>query len=86
MSHVIYEIRCSCKGCVLPNPAYIGHTRNTLKTKLTQHGQNSAIVEHMINVHNRTSRTLEDLADNVKIVKQIREHRELSIYEALTIL
>ena len=29
---------------------------------------------------------MEDLADNVKIVKQIREYRKLSIYEALTIL
>ena len=40
----------------------------------------------MTNVHNNTTLTLEDLADKVKIVKQIREHRKLSIYEALTIL
>ena len=40
----------------------------------------------MTNVHNNTTLTLEDLADKVKIVKQIREHRKLAIYEALTIL
>ena len=29
---------------------------------------------------------MQDLADKVTIVKQIREHRKLSIYEVLTIL
>ena len=76
MSHVIYEIKCPRGDYVLPNPSYIGQTRNTLKTRLTQHRQNGAIVEHMTNVHNNTTLTLEDLADKVKIVKQIRELRK----------
>ena len=30
--------------------------------------------------------TLEDLADNAKIVTQLREYKKLAIYEALTML
>ena len=40
----------------------------------------------MTNVNNNTTLTLQDLADNVKILKQIREYGELAIYKALTIL
>ena len=47
---------------------------------------NGALVEHMTNVLNNTTLALEDLADSVKIVKQIREYRKLAIYEALTLL
>ena len=39
----------------------------------------------MANVHNSTH-SLQDLADNARIVKHIREHRKLATYEALTIL
>ena len=31
MSHVIYEIKFNRRESVLPNPSYIGRTRNTLK-------------------------------------------------------
>ena len=37
----------------------------------------------MTNVHNSWTLTLEDLADNLKIAKQISEYRKLAIYEGL---
>ena len=71
MSNVIYEINCSRGDCELRNPSYISHTRNTLKTRLTQHRQNAALVEYMTYVHNSRTLTLRVLADNVKIMKEI---------------
>ena len=85
-SHAIYEVTCPRGGCELPNPSYIGQTRNIILTRLNQHKQNVAILEHMATCHNINRLALEDLTVNVKILKMIHEPRKLSIYGALVII
>ena len=80
------SLACPRGDCELPNPSYIGQTRNTILTKLNQHKQNGAILEHMATCHNINRLALEDLISNVKILKIIHEPRKLSIYEALVII
>ena len=85
-SHAIYEVTCPRGDCELLNPSYIGQTRNSILTRLNQHKQNGAILEHMATYHNFNRVTLEDLTSNVKILKMIQDPRKLSIYEALVII
>ena len=79
-SHALYEVTCPRGGCELPNPSYIGQTRNSISTRLNQHKQNGAILEHMATCHNINILALEDLTANVKVLKMIHEPRKLSIY------
>ena len=51
-SHAVYEILCPIGGCALPNPSYIGQTRNNVKTRLNQHRPNGATLEHLQQSHN----------------------------------
>ena len=66
MLHVIYEITCPRGDWELPNPWYIGQTRDTVKKRPTQHRQNDFIIEHIANVRNSTEHTMDDFAANVK--------------------
>ena len=45
MSHVVYEIKCPVGGCEILNPSYIGQTLNNIRTRVSQHRQNGAIIE-----------------------------------------
>ena len=80
-SHAIYEVTCPRGDSELPNPSYI-----CILTRLNQHKQNGAILEHMATCHNINRLAQEDLTENVKILKMIHESRKLSIYEALVII
>ena len=60
MSHLLYEIKCPVGGCELLNPSYIGQTRNNIRTRLNQHRQNGAIIEHLASHHHITNITLEE--------------------------
>ena len=64
-SHAIYEVTCPRGDCELPNPSYIGQTRNSILTRLNQHKQNVAILEHMATCHNINRLALADLTSNV---------------------
>ena len=75
-SHAIYEVTCPRGDCELPNPSYIGQTRNSILTRLNQRKQNGAILEHMATCHNINRLSLEDLTSNVKILKMIHEPRK----------
>ena len=58
-SHAIYEVTCPRGDCELPNPSYIGQTQNSILTRLNQHKQNGAILEHMATCHNINRLALE---------------------------
>ena len=85
-SQAVYEVLCSIGGCVLPNPSYIGQTRNNVKTRLNQHRQNGAILEHVLQSHNINTVQLDTLLSNIKKLKIIPDYQKLTIYEALAIL
>ena len=85
MSHVVYEIKCPVGGCELLNPSYIGQTRNNIRTRLSQHRQNGAIIEHLASHHNITNITLEELASNVSVLQKSPVDDKPFIYEALSI-
>ena len=86
MSHAVYEIKSPVGGCELLNPSYIGQTRNKIRTRLSQHRQNGAIIEHLASHHNITNITLEKLASNVCVLQKLPVDNKLFIYEALSIL
>ena len=75
-SHAIYEVTCPRGNCELPNPSYIGQTRNSILTRFNQHKVNEAILEHMAICHNFNRLRIEDLTSNVKILKIIHEARK----------
>ena len=85
-SHAVYEVLCPIAGCALPNPSFIGQTRNNVKTRRNQHQQNGAILEHLPRSHNVNTVQLDTLLSNETIVKIIPDHHKLTIYEALAIL
>ena len=82
-SHAVYEVLCPIGGWTLPNPSYIGQTRNNVETQLNQQRQNGAILEHLQQSHNINTVQLDTLLSNVKILKIIPDYHKLSIYEAL---
>ena len=57
-----------------------------MKTRLNQHRQNGAILEHLQQSHNINTVQLDTLLANVKIFKIIPDYHKLTIYEALAIL
>ena len=79
MSHVVYEIKCPVGGCELLNPSYIGQTRNNIRTRLSQHRQNGAIIKHLSSHHNITNITLEELASNVSVLQKLPVDNKLFI-------
>ena len=85
-SHAVYEVLCPIGGCALPNHSYIGQTRNSAKTRLNQHRQNGAILEHLQQSHNINTVQLDTLLSNVNFLKIIPDYHKLTIYEALAIL
>ena len=85
-SHAVYEVLCPLGGCALPNPSYIGQTRNNVKTRLNQHRQNGAILEHLQQSYNINTVQLDTLFPNIKFLKIIPDYHKLTIYEALAIL
>ena len=85
-SHAVCEVLCLIGGCALPNPSYIGQTRDNVKSRLNQHRQNGAILEHLQQSHNINTVQLDTLLSNVKILKIIPDYHKLTIYEALAIL
>ena len=64
----------------------IGQTRNEILTRMNQHRQNGAFLEHMSTHHHIATVSLDELSSNVKILKVIPDFKKLIIYEALTIL
>ena len=64
----------------------IGQTRNNIRTRLSQHRQNGAIIEHLASHHNIMNITLEELASNVSVLQKFPVDNKLFIYEVLSIL
>ena len=85
-SHVVYEVQCPRGDCSFPNASYIGQTRNEILTRMNQHRQIGAILEHMSTQHHIATVSLDELSSNIKILKVIPDFNKLIIYEALTIL
>ena len=85
-SHVVYEVQCPRGDCALPNASYIGLTRNEILTRMNQHPQNGAILEHVSTHHDITTVSLDKLSSNVKILKVVPDFKKLIIHKALTIL
>ena len=81
----IYKYTCPRGDCELPNPTYIGQTRNTLRKRLTQHCKDGAIKEHNTKAH-KIETSQSDLESNTIAVKQFDDLHRLLIYEALSIL
>ena len=73
-------------GCALPNPSYIGQTRNNVKTRLNQHRQKGALLEHLQQSHNINTVQLDTLLSNVKMLKIIPDYHKLTIYGAFAML
>ena len=44
-SHAIYEVTCPRGDCELPNPSYIGQTRNSILIRLNKQKQNVGIIK-----------------------------------------
>lgn len=85
LSWTVYKYSCTREDCELPNPSYIGQTRNTIKKRLDQHRKDGAIKEHLHTKH-KTDITQLELENNTIPIKQFTDTRRLFIYEALIIL
>ena len=81
----IYKYTCPRGDCELPNPTYIGQTRNTLRKRLTQHCKDGAIKEHNTKAH-KIETNQSDIQSNTIPIKQFDDLHRLLIYEALSIL
>ena len=81
----MYRYICKREDCELPNPCYIGHTRNTLQTRLQQHCNDGAIKEHLHNKH-KSKATIDELINETESIQQLSDLKRLKIYEALMIL
>jgi len=84
-SWAVYKYKCASEDCELPNPSYIGQTRNTITKRLEQHCIDGAIKEHNEQKH-RNKINIENLKSNTIVVKQFNDLQRLRIYETLTIL
>ena len=84
-SWTVYKYSCPRGDCELPNPFYIGQTRNTIRTRLEQHCHDGAIKEHNERRH-KTQITLHELEQNTVSITVFRDLTRLKIYEALLIL
>ena len=69
-----------------PNASDIGQTLNEILTRMNQHRQNRAILEHMSAHYDIATVSLDELSSNVKILKVIPDLKKLITYESLTIL
>ena len=67
-SHDVYEVQYPRGDCVLPNASYIGQARNQILTRVYQHRQNGAILEHMSSHHEIATVSSDELSSNVKIL------------------
>ena len=85
-SWTVYKVKCPFGDCELPNPCYIGQTRNNIKTRLRSHAQNGAIKTHLFENHNITRFKLEDIETHTESIKILKDLNRLNIYEALLIL
>ena len=63
----------------------IGHTRNNVRTRLNQHRQSGAIMEHLATHHNPLTLPFDEIQQNVSILKMLTETNELFTYEAFYI-
>ena len=85
MSHVVYRINCPVEDCELLKAYYIGQTQNSISRRMTEHLQNGAVKEHMMNKH-RTILTRSDIVKNVSCIKRFNNVKKQIIYEALMIM
>ena len=85
-SQIIHEIKCPVGDCKFRNPTYIGHTHNNRRTRLNQHRQSGAIMEHLATYLNHLTLPFHELQKNVAILKMLPETNKLFISEALSIL
>ena len=70
-SHVVYEVQCPPRDCALFNPPYIGQTRNEILTRMNQHWQNEAILQHLPTHHDIVTVSFDELSYNVKILEPV---------------
>ena len=84
-SWTVYKYSCPREDCELPNPSYIGQTRNTLRKRLEQHCNDGAIKEHLHKKH-KIDINQDHLEANTVPVIQFTDTQRLFIYEALLIL
>ena len=85
-SNFNYKFSCSTGDCENRMVNYIGRTQTTLSRRITMHLQSneSAIVKHFIDVHDRKP-TRKELVKNIKIEKMYKDKRRLDVSEALLI-
>ena len=85
MSHVVYKINCPVEDCELLKAYYIGQTQNSISRRMTEHLQNGAVKEHMMNKH-RTILTRPEIVKNVTRIKRFNKVKKQIMYKALIIM
>ena len=83
-SWTVYKYSCP-RETELPNPFYIGQTRNTIRPRLEQHSHDGTIKEHNERRH-KTQITLHELEQKTVSITVLRDFTRIKIYEALLIL
>ena len=75
-------------GCEVLNPSYIGPTRYNIRTvtRLNQHRQNGAVIEHLASHNKIENLFLEAISSNVTLLQKLPADNKLFIHEALSIL
>lgn len=84
-SWTVYKYTCPSEDCELPNPTYIGQTRNTLRKRLEQHTKDGAIKDHQCRYHRKeiSQPEIEQCTSSIKVLPDLKR---LVIYEALLII
>ena len=85
-SWTVYKIICPVEDCTLRNPFYLGHTRNTIETRLRNHVQSGAVKEHVMSAHDFSALQFSHISDRASSLHVIHDFNRLKIYEALMIL
>ena len=69
MSHVVNKINCPVEDCKLLKVYCTGQAQNSIIRRMTEHLQNGALKEHMMNKH-RPILTRPDIVKNFSYIKR----------------
>ena len=83
-TNVVYKFSCPEEMCKSPIQDYIGHTRTTIRRRMTAHRNQGAIHQHFVDVHDRKP-TLTELIENTQVIHRESNFSRLLIAEAVSI-
>ena len=83
-TNVVYKFSCPEEMCQSHLQNYVGHTRTTIRRRMSTHRNRGAIHQHFIDIHDRKP-TLPELIENTQVIHRESNFSRLLIAEAVSI-